>query len=798
MAEQCPDRELQAAADQYELISAAMLDANATLETMTTRTPAMFLSDLRIHLCTSGESVAKRSAPPEEYRPALNDLLAVREAHNQRTGQDISAVAVGRFLTNVICFRQKSSLRPENQPELTTSFLDQLYGNYADDVAAFSQYPLQKPDLLAFFHPGRTIAVLDKQFADHPFLTKADIVFAFLTKRSDPQGVLDGLVSAVHHFKAETEPRLRQEYGFEGDWTLAFVRKLCRRASGAEGQARTVFDTMRELRAKYPKARPESIESWARGTVIEKSRKSQRLHELLSDLPGMTCEEEEVALGAEKLGRIRKARLADILDRKASMPNVRWSPEATRLTHMAEANWHDAFDAIDVEKEAPRIWAAAKGYNETLSDEEAHLTMSLDISDLYHMLVAFAIDVAALQEEGQTAAASRIAHFHDPGIYGRYKEMYKDDPLITPTVLAEIIAKTPRIIDKQIERWFKTMRDLECFKEEVTPGNLRRFAHMPDAVTIVQTCVDFGKEARQAYTWATRSDVEYFFVTGKEGPQGKFETWAQKVGKIKEHYPKRRDLSLHRRKQLAKWEGDAQKVVELYDGRVKELMDLYKREPRIRKPYAQWWAANSPESYLDIAKEHLVHCDTVDELLKEHGVELEDRELAARISFKSSDLKNSVEEYLERRSWLETTTRDNDIPYQIEQWMIDYVATLSDNISYYLLNIVNFFAQLHAWGKLQYVNATGSVGSHTTQGKSNPQLSILSTHFNESGQNRELIEEYFSWLSRLDQLALAVVFGFDDDSDKSELEKDLEVEDLNRYVFEEVVPHLLMLSRKRM
>ncbi len=796
MAEQYPDRELQAAADQYEPISAAMLDANAALETMTTRTPAMFLSDLRIHLCTSGESVAKRSAPPEEYRPALDDLLAMREAHNQRTGQDISAAAVGRFLTNVICFRQKSSLGPENQPELTTSFLDQLYGNYADDVATFSQYRLQKPDLLAFFHPSRTIAVVDKQLADHPFLTKADIAFAFLTKRSDPQGVLDGLVSAVHHFKDETEPRLRQEYGFEGDWTLAFVRKLCRRASGAEGQARTMFDTMRELRAKYPKARLESIESWAKGMVIEKGRKAQGLRELLSDPPSMTCEEEEVALGAEKLGRIRKARLADILDRKASMPNVRWSPEATRLTHMAEANWHDAFNAIDVEKEAPRMWAAAKGYNETLSDEEAHLTMSLDISDLYHMLVAFAIDVAALQEEGQTAAASRIAHYHAPGIYKQYEEKYKDDPLITPTVLAEIIAKTPRIIDKQIRRWFDTMRDLECFKEEVTPGNLRRFAHMPDAVTIVQTCVDFGKEARQTYTWVTRSDVEYFFVTNEES-QEKFETWAQKVGKIKEHYPKRRDLSLYRRKQLAKWEGDAQKVVEVYDGRVKELMDLYEREPRIRKPYARWWAANSPESYLDIAKEHLVRCDTVDELLKERGVELEDRELAARITFKSSDLKNSVEDYLERRSWLETTTRDNDIPYQIEQWMIDYVATLSDKISYYLLGMVNFLAKLHAQGKLQYVKEHGSVGSHTMQGTTKPELSILSTHFHKDEQNRELIEEYFSWLSVLDQLAVAAVFGFDDDSDKSELEKDLGVEDLNRYVFEEVVPHILMLSRQR-
>lgn len=795
-----PPEEVQVAytEDTYGSIGAATLHANLTLEAMTERTPALFLRDLRIYLCRPENVVAKRRKPPDEYQPALDDLLAIREAHNDRTEQEISAAVAGRFLTNIIVFRQATGLGAEDHPELTPSFLNKLYGMYVDDVAAFRQHAIQKPDLMALFHPGHIVSILEAQIADHPFLVKADIFFAFAAKRGNPQSVLDGLNAEVRHFKEEAEPRLRQEYGFEGDWTLSFIRNLCRHRAGAEVRARKVLDAMRDLRTKYPKARLSSIESWAKGTVVERAKKADGLQELLSDLPDITCEEEEVARGEEKLERIREARLSGVLDRKAGLVNARWSSDATKVVRLAEANWHDAFDAIDIEKEAPRIWAAAKGYNDILSEEDARLVMSMESGHLYHMLVAFALDVTALQQEGPAWAASRVAHYHAPGVYTRYKEQYADDPLITPTVLTKIIVDAPRIIDRQIERWFATMHALKQFEGQVTPGNLRRFAHIPDAFPLVEACVTFGSEARQEHHWVARHDTEYFFVTRKEEPEKKFAAWVKKVEQIRELYPKRKDLSLHRRKQLAKQEGSAQDVVEAYDARTKEILDLYKREPRIRRSYARWWASNAPDSYLDIAKGHLASCDKVEETLKELVIELEYPAIFGRIAFKSSDPKRSAEAYVERRSWLEAAVQDSHNVH-IEQWMIDHAAALTDTQTDYLVALVNFFARLKAQGELNvYLDENVSNVSRSRRSRTKHETIATPISLDEPAQNRELIEEYLSWLSVLDRQAVAVVFGFDDDADKSELEKDLEVDDLDKYVFEEVVPHLLKLSNQRM
>lgn len=721
------------------------------------------------------------------YQAAKAAIERIHQAHTLADPENpLPPHAPSRLLANFVRYYQTcDDADPSN---LTHKFLAGMYTTYVNDVKLFQNYGVSKPEDVALYHSPQILASLEAQYEDHAFIGRGDINKAFIRNRRDPPAALDALTSTVIRFKEVIEPMLREEYGYLGDWSLQFVKNICE-ASDPESVARKVFTTMQAIQAEYPRANLKTVARWAEDSAIEAGKKTAKITELLREVPNVTVNEETLSQSEACLTLIRESLLSGRISPQINGGNM---VAVQQLLRIIDTNWHTAFDTIDVSREVRRLCFAVRRHNETLDPQEVAIDTAPE--NLYNMLVVFASQVAVLQEEGPVWAASDVARYHAPGIYNAYQDKYKDEASLSSGTIAEIISHFPMSIDRHIAERIDRISDLRAeFGSALSAHCLRQFSQYPDGADRTRAYLDFAPKAKAARSWIADADVARCFYSSST-PEIDFERWATTVEEIRSRFPRDRRFSIALCKRMTRYKMDADDTINGYLDRLKEIRTTYKGNPFIPEEFAAHWAAGSPKAYLDIAKAHLRRIDRVNELLDAADEEV-DYVAARYLAFSDNSPEKRVAKYLELKHALEVEYSEDDY---VEQWMINQVAAHSNRFvnAEYKLRWLRYMKRVGIFD-ISLDKSTDYIPSYhevlaDKAWHSLPENVVI--YLESYAERQAQVEAFLSGLNPLDRQAVEVVFGFAP-GDRAALEEELNIEDLEAYVVNEVVPHIQARSR---
>lgn len=393
-------------------------------------TPETFLEAMRTYVKMQARN--KFTSIPTAHNPVCNQLLRIHQAVEQHKKTNyITATDIGRLGYNAHCFQEKIN----NPPSFTFSFLEKLYRTYTQDTELFHANGYVSAGLVALQHSPEIIKEVAQRCTDHPFI-KSDISHVFRFHTRDPLGTLDKFIARGKELINDIEPKLREEYGFEGAWKPWIVRQIIK-YSDHEDKAREFFSLMKQLHEKYPQAPIKKLEEWTTAyTLPIRNSKviSPKIDELLAHLPpSIAYSEQALVSAAEELHRLRGARRDGTLRKEGKLikPSPYLTPESLQLAYDAEHNWHEVFNNINLLQEASALWTDVTLYNLRVAAQDPSLTIRTDSENLYYILISFARDVAVLRKQGRKDPAV-YATKNGPNIHGNYIDFEKQAKILHP------------------------------------------------------------------------------------------------------------------------------------------------------------------------------------------------------------------------------------------------------------------------------------------------------------------------------------------------------------------------------
>lgn len=753
------------------LASLAVHNTLHEAEKLTEHTPDTFLHALREHFqATPASSWA--TGPKAPFIPPRDQLLRIHDSlDSYETSKVVTRTDVNRL--GISIWRLQATI--PNAPRFTFSFLRDLYLEYREDAKAFKRWGMREPGALALYHSPAIIQEIEQRYAQHPAIHRNTIISAFVNNRLHPAEVLDSIIARVRTFQEDTEPRLREEYGYKGEWSPWFVRDLVTVQDG-EAKARKIFSIMQQLETRYPHIPLHQFESLAKRAVNYRGQRGkvaqESVGELLADVPQFDYTADNLTAAAEQLGRLRQAHHEGIYLRPGGSTRY----EGIWLAHVAKANWHDAFESIDIEKESRRLQLAVNLFNQSAASQEKYPPLDLDPQNLCHMLVVFANDVAAFRQKGVWNPA-KAAIAHDPSMFDYYKEKFA----ISDGALKELFAHSASRhggVEKSLIQFVELKKRYGSF---INTDLMCEWACKPNALTQIPKIIGSMNKTMELYPWANKSDI---LRAGKHAEESDdlLGQWDARIKELARLYPKHKDLPMHRRKKLTKdIEGDVAANVSEYFARVTELEKIYDRSPYVHHFYALRWAENK-ERYLQLAEDHNIRVQKIIGILQKEGhIDIGD-DIVSNLAFyyKTLTPEQRVSKFLANRQALDSLRQVHRLGDYIEQWMVDLVSARNTSLKYLRVQLKTL-AEMNKAGNFR---ASSFKDFDLTYPK-NPANDAL-----------KLTDDILSYLAPLDQQAIMLVFGFAQDISKTQLEEELDVPDLDKYVMEDVVPHLAMRLKK--
>lgn len=731
-------------------------------------TPYVFLQSLRAHI-QADPAASRAFGRSSSLIPARDQLLHIHESlHSPQEPKVITRTDVRRLSFNV--WRLYPLIGDTPQP--TYSFLRELYLLYKEDAQAFKKRGVPDPGILAMYHSPDIINEIDQQYGSHEFIDKAAILNAFKLNRVNPKQMLDDLITKMKDFKDVAEPALRSEYGYAGDWGAWFVRELIVNQQG-EKSARKIFSIMQQIQQRYPDTPLEQLERLATRAIGYRGQRQKlaqaAITELLADTPQFTYSSPNLAIAKEQLMLIRKAQIEGMLKKPGK--NYTYQ-EGMGLARTARANWHETFEAIDIEKECGYLHSMATQYNGLATTQEAHSKINLDPQNLCHMLVVFAEDVTEFRLKGMSDPA-RAARFYASSAFDHFREKF-NIPENALRYLFSHSASRGSGLEKSVLRLVELEKQ---YGSSLSQSVLYKWACRTDALARIPEIMGFLEKAKTLYPWATKADIL------RAGKQEKFKDvlaqWDANIKEIDRLYPKNKDLPKYRRKMLASMEGDVSTNVRDYFSRVAKIKKTYSKSPFVSRYYMLTWA-ESKEKYLQMAKNHEIRVKEITSLLNDEGLDHMDHKVLGNLAFSHTSLTadERVEKFLANREALEIFRQDHHLGEHMEQWMVDSVSTKNTSLKYLRIQLKT----------LAYLKKSGAFDKSNFKALEPPD-----PEHTQKDDTYELAESALSRLAPLDQQAVMLIFGFAHDIDKASLEEELDVPDLEKYVMEEVVPHLATL-----
>ncbi len=660
------------------------------------------LNDMRTWLHESGTNLLKANQVQKwrEYYPALfHNMDSIHQSAMAADPENSpSDYAPGALLANCVRYLHSNNLGTE----LTFEQLTALYEAYSSDVQLCRDIKVPDPERIACRHGRQSLSRLIDAYGAFEFVRGDDFVKAISRHAESPEIYFERLIRNVTYFQTVSEPALREMYGVNGEaWSATFIASLSRRFPNVEQAARDIFELMPKLRSAYKYASEATVERWAKQIITEqKSERRMEIDELLADVPVITIENSARELAVEGLSRLRDAVLSDKIRVSASR---HVTASVHRLVRIAEANWHESFEEVDMPGAARNIYFMIKAYNDLIkkTKTDAMPPIAMTAASLYTILVAFTSDINALKKEVAPSRAARVACYYSPGICERLHEQFQDKDVPVSVIGSLIVHKSPKEIVSTIEEYIERRDTLkEMLKTEKLVG-LHMFARLDDGLERARKYLAFLPKAREHYHWVGRSDVAEFFYNSSS-PVDQFNAWAEKVEAIRG----RTNLDANRTsinfpsfviKILARdKEHSVDTIIKTHIKRCDALYMPYRDNSFVTRAMVPVWVTRRaiPE---DAIKEHLKRVNEVRELLVRAGEDDQDIILVRDLAFYNSNPQKMVARYLDIKKMLEVERETwSEELSDVEPWMIVQVASRSSRPEYARrkLRVLSWIARL--------------------------------------------------------------------------------------------------------
>lgn len=192
---------------------------------------------------------------------------------------------------------------------------------------------------------------------------------------------------------------------------------------------------------------------------------------------------------------------------------------------------------------------------------------------------------------------------------------------------------------------------------------------------------------------------------------------------------------------------------------------------------------------MERAEEYFDDIKTLKRLFEINGEEIDDLSLQ-NLALYGKDPEVQYNRFLELRRYLKEAFIDDD---HVEQWMINSVASLTASEAYSTYKLTTLRAFNIKTGFNITSDQTTDMGRSRHEiikdkNASSPEDIIIQKE--SDTEQQALVENLLSKLNDNDRLAVEAIFGLSNDFSKQELEEMLNVNDLNDYVMNDLIPRL--------
>ncbi len=366
-------------------------------------------TDERVHAQTSldamRDALCQNTAkvPTKRRRPSLfvleRSLIiehTVASKSNTLTN-NVEPAIIKTFVGTLTRFEDTVS-----EPRLSIAELQQATTIFLRDTQTLKSLGVRQPGKLALYHGPEIID--EVQAVSQGLFARSYIVYVTERSVKDPVQAMAAVVEKVANFRSELEPRLREDYQFDGQWSDRFISQAALRYADLNGYLRQWLDNRNILIKAYPDVKAEAIdkflcngESAALLKEIVAAVESEPLAYHLTEI--------QQVQGFRDLDRVRQAR------KRPDMPNNhRLSWRSHEFVRQLRANTHlQEGTELDITKTANYIMRSVRHYNETIAQECGEEEIGTDVASLLAIFNAYAKDIKSFGTRVDNELAQQVA-----------------------------------------------------------------------------------------------------------------------------------------------------------------------------------------------------------------------------------------------------------------------------------------------------------------------------------------------------------------------------------------------------